>query len=181
IGNAPLRLTKSVATGNSERQCQNGYRAAEGTSLVPRSKSIVAVQGRFRLEYRNSRSPNKNSLSIASGSTKNQEVYLLRNTSQISSVEKVRSPLSSLNICVVARDKNRSGTTFSLKNAVNTSFSSRFQEKMKNVTFLIMKGQLRGDNLISGQQPTNVFPSVIYRGFCSPIYPPRAPVEDKVF
>ncbi|CAL1270081.1 unnamed protein product [Larinioides sclopetarius] len=50
---------------------------------------------------------------------------------------------------------------------------------MKNVTFLIMKGQLRGDNLISGQQPTNVFPSVIYGGFCSPIYPLRAPVEDK--
>ncbi|GBL68040.1 hypothetical protein AVEN_17506-1 [Araneus ventricosus] len=50
--------------GNSERQCQNGYRAAEDTSLVPRSKSIVAVQRRFRLEYRNTRSPNKNSLSI---------------------------------------------------------------------------------------------------------------------
>ncbi|GBO18748.1 hypothetical protein AVEN_138589-1 [Araneus ventricosus] len=36
IGNGPLRLTKSAAAGDSQRKCQNGYHAAEGTSLVLR-------------------------------------------------------------------------------------------------------------------------------------------------
>ncbi|GBO28412.1 hypothetical protein AVEN_84183-1, partial [Araneus ventricosus] len=38
MGNAPLWSSKSVAAGDSENKCQNGYRAAEGTagtSLVP--------------------------------------------------------------------------------------------------------------------------------------------------
>ncbi|GBM53213.1 hypothetical protein AVEN_29558-1, partial [Araneus ventricosus] len=38
IGKQPFLLTKSSALGDSERKCQNGYRAAEGTSLVPRNQ-----------------------------------------------------------------------------------------------------------------------------------------------
>ncbi|GBM61628.1 hypothetical protein AVEN_122246-1 [Araneus ventricosus] len=38
MGKAPLRLTKSAAVADSKRECQNGYRAVEGTSLVPRKQ-----------------------------------------------------------------------------------------------------------------------------------------------
>ncbi|GBN91586.1 hypothetical protein AVEN_86360-1 [Araneus ventricosus] len=38
IGNLPLRRTISAAAGDSQRKCQNGCRAAEGTSLVLRKQ-----------------------------------------------------------------------------------------------------------------------------------------------
>ncbi|GBO18747.1 hypothetical protein AVEN_240007-1, partial [Araneus ventricosus] len=62
VGNSPLRHTKSAATGDSQLKCQNGYRAAEGTSLFHGSKPIVRVQRRFHLEYRNCQSSSKNSI-----------------------------------------------------------------------------------------------------------------------
>ncbi|GBN57479.1 hypothetical protein AVEN_146861-1 [Araneus ventricosus] len=61
IGNVPLRSSKSAAARDSRRKSQKGYCAAEGTLWLHESKSIVTVRRRFRLEYRNGRSPSKNS------------------------------------------------------------------------------------------------------------------------
>ncbi|GBN14148.1 hypothetical protein AVEN_229803-1 [Araneus ventricosus] len=52
IGNVQLRRSKSVAAGDSQRKCQNGYRAAEdmsGISLVPRKHIICNSSKAFSL------------------------------------------------------------------------------------------------------------------------------------
>ncbi|GBN70292.1 hypothetical protein AVEN_249711-1 [Araneus ventricosus] len=61
----PLRRTKSAAAEDFQGKCQNGYRSAEGTSdtsLIPRGISILTIQRCFLFNYRNCRSPSKNSI-----------------------------------------------------------------------------------------------------------------------
>ncbi|GBM22938.1 hypothetical protein AVEN_136358-1 [Araneus ventricosus] len=62
IGNMPLQHSKSAAARDSPRKCQNGYRAAESTSLVLRKQINSNSSKRFRLGYRNCQSPSKNSI-----------------------------------------------------------------------------------------------------------------------
>ncbi|GBN65576.1 hypothetical protein AVEN_58613-1 [Araneus ventricosus] len=49
IGNAPLRLSKSAAAEDSQLKCQNGYRAADDTSLVLREQIICNCSKSFSL------------------------------------------------------------------------------------------------------------------------------------
>ncbi|GBO39806.1 hypothetical protein AVEN_124620-1, partial [Araneus ventricosus] len=57
IGSTPLRRTKSSAAEDSQRKCQNSYRAADGVSRFP---SFTTLQRCFNFECRNCQYPSKN-------------------------------------------------------------------------------------------------------------------------